>query len=139
MLLLGLRGREPFGVARSYSYGWVGGGRKVPVPLARGLLSVPAVYSRLDCREGMTRGSAATDAALVVFFLCGLLPLLALRCSSPHGRRTVGARVHLAPASTARVSSKEETQVWTQSLRARNTTNVLMVEKMDRSRGSITV
>ena len=43
----------------------------------------------------------------------------------------VGARVHLAPANTARVSSKEKTQAWKWSLRRRNTTKELMVEKMD--------
>ena len=52
-------------------------------------------------------------------------------------KTSVGARVRLAPASTTRVSSKEETQAWRRSLRVRNTTNIMMVEKMDRSGGSI--
>ena len=41
----------------------------------------------------------------------------------------VGARDRLALASTARVSSKEETQTWRRSLRGRNTTSILMVGK----------
>jgi hypothetical protein len=43
-------------------------------------------------------------------------------------KEDIGARVRLAPASTARVSSKEETQAWRRSLRGRNTTNVLIVK-----------
>ena len=58
---------------------------------------------------GVTGGSVAVAAALVVFFLGGILPLLELMCLSLHGRRVVGARDRLAPTSMARVSSKEET------------------------------
>ena len=84
MLPLGLWGRESFDVARTYGYGWVNGGRKAPIPLGWGPSSVPPAYSRLDCRAGVTGGSTAIDVALVVFFLGGILPLLALLCLSSH-------------------------------------------------------
>ena len=48
-----------------------------------------AVYCQLDFHLGMTGGLAAADAALVVFSLGGILPLLALLCSSPHGRHVL--------------------------------------------------
>ena len=47
------------------------------------------VLSCLNFRTGVARGSATVAAALVVFFLGGILPLLALLCPNPHRRRAV--------------------------------------------------
>ena len=72
MLLRGPQGIEPFVAAcRLQPTAVVIFGSVVvvrfPFPPAGGPSLVPAAYRRPDCREGVTGGSAAADAAFVVF------------------------------------------------------------------------